>query len=386
MEDLMVKGFIFFNDDKIPFVIEQYQMELFTDDSILKNFCKEHNPKSNYILHGQCFEFNAESQNATFLVNHSIGNICYLQCYIVHALVRDINYDTLGIQSPFLDDIFKYKYEYLEKVRAGINLGVTTQDIYTVPFSMNTHQYTLSFRIGQNSKLGLLEDFDRKGECILPLHNHTIQECYNISVVLYRFAMFMTSHAEVPFKQITLYNKGRKMGWLYCPFLSKNPTSAYDIFFRELNVLKYVPKILNNIALDSGNKITQSIPLGHLGTLESMYSPQRFIEQITAFEYLFDKLDHEKAQSSKFSLKKELMYMFNKFPQLLASTRSSSDLVSEEIKELRRTIVHGYSYYYDFKNDHRKKYLIHLLDDLIKYMSLKWIGFSNEEIHNYNLL
>ena len=61
---------------------------------------------------------------------------------------------------------------------------------------------------------------------------------------------------------------------------------------------------MQNIALDSGNKITQSIPLGHLGDFNSMYTPQRFVEQIMAFEYLFDKLDHKNAQNPKFPLKK----------------------------------------------------------------------------------
>lgn len=41
----MVKGFIFFRDGKIPFVIENYRMELFTDDSLLDDFCKEYNFK-----------------------------------------------------------------------------------------------------------------------------------------------------------------------------------------------------------------------------------------------------------------------------------------------------------------------------------------------------
>lgn len=47
----MVKGFISFRGGKIPFVIENYRMELFTDDSLLDNFCKEYNFKENYILH-----------------------------------------------------------------------------------------------------------------------------------------------------------------------------------------------------------------------------------------------------------------------------------------------------------------------------------------------
>ena len=39
----MIKGFIFFKDGKIPFVIENYRMELFTDDPLLEDFWKEYN-------------------------------------------------------------------------------------------------------------------------------------------------------------------------------------------------------------------------------------------------------------------------------------------------------------------------------------------------------
>mgnify|MGYP000868377641 CR=1 FL=1 len=39
----MVRGFIFFRTGKIPFVIENYRMDLFTDDSLLEIFCKEYN-------------------------------------------------------------------------------------------------------------------------------------------------------------------------------------------------------------------------------------------------------------------------------------------------------------------------------------------------------
>lgn len=382
----MIKGFVFFKEGKIPFVIENYRMELFTDDSLLSDFCKENNFRDNYILHGQCFDIGNHGRKATFLVEYSMGSTCYLRCYIINMFAKNEMYDTIGLQSPFLDDVFRYKYEYWDMVRSGVNFAKEPKDVYKIPFCMDSQQYELSFRIGHDNRLGLLEDQDRKGELILPLHTNEIQECYNITMVLYRFAMFMTSHAEVPFKQITLYNKGLKAGWFYCPLLSENATSCYDGFFHELDVMKYVPKILNNIALDSGNKITQSIPLGHIGNFDSMFSPQRFIEQIMAFEYLFDKLDHENAQDSRFPLKKELECMFNEFPQLLSNTKMSSEKVSEQVKELRRTIAHGYSYYYDFKNDHKTQYLIHLLDNLIKSMSLKWIGFSAEDIQNFFVL
>ena len=120
----------------------------------------------------------------------------------------------------------------------------------------------------------------------------------------------------------------------------------YNLVSVRCSILPIIPKLLNNIALDSGNKITQSIPLGHLGNFDSMFTPQRFVEQIVAFEYLFDKLEHKKAQNLQFPLKKELEYMFNEYPQLLSQTNLSAEKVSNQIKEIRRTIAHGYAYDY----------------------------------------
>lgn len=376
----MLKGFISFREGKIPFVVENYRMELFTDDDLLNEFTREYNFKHNYILKGQCFSNGFQGQETIFLVEQSVGSTCYLRCYIIYMLAIQDEYDTIGLQSPFLDDIFRYKYNYIDMVRAGINLAVEPKNVYQIPFSMNGLQYELSFRIGHDNRLGLLEDIDKKGELLIPLHTNEIQECYNISMILYRLAMFMISQAEVPFKRIILYKNSQKVGWFFCPLVSEEATSSDDILYSEFDVLKYVPNILNNIALDSGDKITQSIPLGHLGNIDTMFSPQRFMEQIMAFEYLFDKLEHQKAQDTRFSLKKELTYSLNLFPELLANTRLSVDDISEEIKEIRRTIAHGYAYFYNFKDDSKMKYLILLLDKLIRNMSLLWIGFSKEDI------
>lgn len=381
--DIMTKGFIFYKEGKLPFVIENYRMEIFTDDPLLDDFCIEHNRKDDYILHGQCFDSGYKGRQALFLVEYSMGSTCYLRCYIINMWDKDEEFDAIGLQSPFLDDIFRYEYEYSDMVRSGVNLAIEPKDAYKVPFRMNDRNYELAFRLGHNNRLGLLEDLDRKGELILPLHTNEIQECYNITVVLHRLAMFMTSHSEVPFKRITLYKRGLKAGWFYCPLIADNPVSGRHFSFFELDVMKYIPRILNNIALDSGNKITQSIPLGHLGNHDTLFSPQRFMEQIMAFEYLFDKLDHKNAQNPKFPLKKELECMFNEFPQLLPSTKLSAADISEQIKEMRRTIAHGYAYYYDFKNDSKTKYYLILLDKLIRNMSLKCIGFSRDEIDKF---
>ena len=171
---------------------------------------------------------------------------------------------------------------------------------------MQNKQYELTYRIGQNGELGLLEDFDKKGEVLVPLKSVDIGECYSISILLKRFAMFMISQSDISFKRIILYNKGLIAGWFYCNIISEEPYSVYDVPFFEFDVVKYAPKILNNIALDVCNKITQSIPLGHLASTSFPYTPQRFIEQIMAFEYLFEKLETKKAKDKKFPLMQEL--------------------------------------------------------------------------------
>ncbi len=382
----MVKGFISFQEGKIPFVIENYQMELFSDNELLKSFCKQYNFKQNYVLHGQCFSLGTHAQNATFLVNYSMGDTCYLYGYIIDMIGSTGEYDSIGFQSSFLDDIFRYKYNYLDMVKAGTNLGTEQVEVYKIPFLMNQQQYDLSYRIGQNYRMGLLEDFDKKGESVLPLHTGEIQECYDLSVVLHRLAMFMTSHRTVRFNRITLYQNGLKRGWFYCPLVSDEAVSTGDILYCEFEVMKYLPQILNNIALDSGNEIAKSIPLGHLGDLEDLFSPKRFTEQIMAFEYLFEKLDHKRAQDKTFPLKKELQSMLDQFPSIWSYSHKSSETLSEEIKERRRQLAHGYRYYYDFDSDLRAKQQMILLDRLIRNMSLRLVGFSDADIESYPIL
>ena len=82
----MVKGFVFYRGGKIPFVIEDYRLELFSDDSLLSNFAKEHNFKMNYTLNGQYFRDGLHGQRAIFLVEYSMAGTCYLTCYILYNL------------------------------------------------------------------------------------------------------------------------------------------------------------------------------------------------------------------------------------------------------------------------------------------------------------
>lgn len=113
---------------------------------------------------------------------------------------------------------------------------------------------------------------------------------------------------------------------------------------------------------------------------ESMFTPQRFIEQIMAFEYLFEKLEPEKAEQRNFHLIDELELMLGVFPDVIAGVRKSTRKIADEIKNLRVDIVHGHAYYYDFANDHNIQYYMLMLDKLIERMNLKLVGFNDEEI------
>lgn len=381
----MEKGFIFYKGSKIPFVFKNFCMELFTDEKILLNFLEEYRNKTNFMLKGQCFVTGIEKNDVIFLVKYSIDTSLYLRCYIVINYGSVTDFDIIGFESLFLDDIFKYEYKYLSLIREGVNLAIEPKNIYKIPFNMKDESYELIFRIGYDNRLGLLEDYNRKGEFLIELQNKSIQECYDIMIVLYRLSMFMMSRKDVPFKQINLYKHGNNrdsyIGRLYCPQISEKAVSRRGTSFYKFDVEKYIPQILNNIALDPENKITKSIPLGHLRDSESMFSPNRFLEQVISFEYLFEKLEPQKAKKKKFILKNKLKYMFDQFPEILEKNKLNSEEVSREIKETRRKIVHGYEYYYTFKGDPDMQHLMRLLDILIKKMSLKCVGFTEDQIN-----
>ena len=155
-EQLIIKGFIYFQENKIPFVIQEYSMELFSDNNeLLNNFTKEYNFKNHYILEGEHFIYGSQSQKIKLLVERSIGTTCYLCCYIIFNITGSNGYDNIGIQSPFLDDVFKYKYNYLDIVRSGTNTATKPIDLYKIPFLMNDKNYGLKYRIGQNNQMGL---------------------------------------------------------------------------------------------------------------------------------------------------------------------------------------------------------------------------------------
>lgn len=194
---------------------------------------------------------------------------------------------------------------------------------------------------------------------------------------------FISNSSDVYFRRITFTDGVRPAAFFYCKSVSEKSSGGMDVFYHDFNVMKYVPKIIENLAKELGNRITESVTLGHIENYESMFTPQRFIEQIMAFEYLFEKLEPEKAEQRNFHLIDELELMLGVFPDVIAGVRKSTRKIADEIKNLRVDIVHGHAYYYDFANDHNIQYYMLMLDKLIERMNLKLVGFNDEEIKTF---
>ncbi|MEG2054878.1 MAG: hypothetical protein RRY79_01510 [Clostridia bacterium] len=380
----MLKGFIHYKNGRIPFVIEKYRMELFTDDSLLTDFMKDDNFQSDYVLTGECFNLGVTSQKITINVEYSIGNTCYLTCFLINQIGHDVQFDSAVFTSELLDCIFRYKYNYLDIAKAGTNLSAETKEVYCIPFSLYETPYELKYIVGHQHRLGLLKKFEMAGEAVVSLNSTDIKECFRITTLMERFMTFMSNSSDVYFRCITLTNKGLPSAFFHCKSISEKLSTGLDVLFYKFDVMRYSPKILQNLAENPGNKITTSMTLGHIGNLESMFTPQRFIEQITAFEYLFEKLEPLKAKQRTVHLVDELEYMFTAFPQILSGIHKNTKAVSNEIKALRVDIVHGHAYYYDFATNHMFRYFMFSLDTLIKCMNLRLAGFSDEEIHNFS--
>ncbi len=123
--------------------------------------------------------------------------------------------------------------------------------------------------------------------------------------------------------------------------------------------------------------------VGHISIFEMLYAPKRFTEQVEVFEYLFEKLEPQNAKRKDFPLKSELELMLQQFPYVLRRYRYPLSEIAERMKELRRKIVHGYTYYYTFGDDMEIKMCITVMDHLIKCMNLRLAGFDGEEIAEF---
>lgn len=69
--------------------------------------------------------------------------------------------------------------------------------------------------------------------------------------------------------------------------------------------------------------------------------------------------------------------MFNEFPQLLSLTKISAEKISDQIKEIRRTIVPAALLDYKFS-------LLHEKGELVNSMYIRKADFLKGDLHAYN--
>lgn len=376
----MVKGLIEYKDGNIPFVIDDFQLSLFSEEELVSEFCKEHNNKRNYILYGKCYIFGGQSSRITILVERSLGEICYIKSYVINRSRIKNKIDTIKFESKVLDSIFRYKYHYVDLARDGINLAAGEIEVYNIPFAINGSNYELKYYIGHNNQIGLLDNFVMGGKVSIKLTSPEIEEYYKITLLLERFARLLTSNSKITFERIKLYEGNIPVSEFYSKVVAERCEVDNDVRFCEYQVNKFSSRILNNLAIDLNSKIMYSVPLGHISDYGNMYTPNRFIEELTSFEYLFEKLELQKAKHKNCPLRTALKSMFDTFPEVLSGSRMDSNEISKRIKELRVEIVHGRVYYYDFSDNTLEQYYIIILARLIQKMSFRLIGFSDSEI------
>lgn len=195
--------------------------------------------------------------------------------------------------------------------------------------------------------------------------------------------IFIAGTSKVFFSSIEAYDSVVPAFAFYYEAVSDRGCYDSAVRYYQFNVDKFLPPILQNLALDPSDTITKSIPLGHIFGEMIPCTPHRFIEQVFSFEYLFEKLEPSIAKKQELHLKGELEMMFERFPSILANGTMSNDTVSERIKNLRRELTHGKKYHYDFGMNRDIQLLTIYLDKLILKMSLLLIGFSDDEIVDY---
>lgn len=379
----MIYGFIVFNNNDIPFVMDDYKLELFGNDDHITDFCKSHNHQQNYILYGKRYNDGIIPYYFEAVVAYSIGTTCYLSCYSIGSIGEKKNVNQIRYKSDELDCILKNQYNYLDFVRNDVNLSKEQKEVYHFTFALKNHDYEAVYRIGRDSNLGLLSSSRDSGELVITPCPDDLIGCLELSKLIQRMMIFIAGTSKVFFSSIEAYDSVVPAFAFYYEAVSDRGCYDSAVRYYQFDVDKFLPPILQNLALDPGDTITKSIPLGHIFGEMIPCTPHRFIEQVFSFEYLFEKLEPSIAKKQELHLKGELEMMFERFPSILANGTMSNDTVSERIKNLRRELTHGKKYHYDFGMNRDIQLLTIYLDKLILKMSLLLIGFSDDEMVDY---
>lgn len=383
----MKKGFINFNDTKIPFILDkEYKLELFGEPHILSSFSKTYNFKKDYVLSGQCIDNGYMEREIILTVKYSISNICYINSYAIANSNKKLCFDEIIFSSKMINDIFQFNYNARQLSEKGVDLTKTLTTIYSDTFLIGDTKYDLKYSIGGRKIWPFpLDRMKINGELSISSLKSDILECSKICILIERFIKFMCAYADIIIDKIILMSNNFPIGHLYFNFKNKTDYHSDEIFFLETTPQSYCSKILDNLSLNLSNNISVSIPLGHIRNNTNKQSPQRFIEQIFSFEYIYAKLNPgEKSKRKQKSLEEKLKKYFDEYNDIInLKTFSAKKNYPNLIKELRRQITHGEKYYYEFKEYEEEYTYMIILDSLIEAMSLSYMGFTHTEIKKF---
>lgn len=379
---MILNGFIYENEKKFGFSLYDFSLKLFSDISDdISEFSREHNFKKDYILKGTIFKGNFIPQDILLLIDYSMGASCFVKSYIVSDLSEIKNFDSIVIYSDLLDDIFRYRHILLDRFKKEkdktFSLNESKEESYN--FICNSKQHDFNFYVGNKFERGICSLFKLCGKYEITNVDNII-DATHIITSLYKYMVFLSQHSNVGIDMMYLHSNNNRVASFYLKEFSSNYTNQIAEYQINKNILTFSSKILNNICLDLGAELNNSIPIKHIKNFNNHFSPIRFIEQVYSFEYLFNRV-YPKSISNlteKAELKSKLKFAMTHNKDYIDIKEESILTFANEIKELRRHIMHGHIYVEEI-NDKQKRYLI-LMDDLLKFMSFRLIGLSELEI------
>lgn len=381
----MHNGFIFFNNIKIPFAIDSdnIHMQVFSDnESDIKSFLNSYAHKQDFVLKGNVFNAFSFKRDIFCFVSSFKGKLAILNSFATLDCLEGKNVDKICFQSSLLDDIFQYKYRFLELARGNVNISNHPVVTEHFDFSFNNEKKTAEFLVGQDSKFGFMNTFKHSGVLEVGFSFSEIDSLFSLVTLVKRYVIFLTSFLNISFSDIFLTKKGLRIGTVFLP-LSKNENEKLDVLFFGFKNYSFSTKIIENLAIDLGSEIKQSIPLFHMKTEDNFFDPSRFLRQVMSFEYLYKRIEANNHKNKRETLSNKLCCMMRKFPDHFSNCNGKLFCLAKNIADFRNSIFHGGQLFYNREPNDNFGHFFFIMDSLIEKMSLLYLGLNEIDIDNF---